>query len=51
MIKITITLLVICAIFLGCSAQDALISPKESYTVKLNQSKPLTDSYLVEVSI
>jgi len=43
--------LIALAIISICFSQDALISPKDPYTIKLNSSQSYSESYLVEINI
>jgi hypothetical protein len=48
MISRRILLLLILAIAAQC--QDAIISPKEPFNFGINESRPITEHYLIEVS-
>lgn len=38
------------AIVAFCFSQDALISPKDPYTITLNTSQSYSESYLIEIN-
>ena len=42
-------LLAVIVLLAGCIAQDILISPQDSFTISINESRPISEQYLIEV--
>lgn len=42
-------LLAVIVLLASCIAQDILISPQDSFTISINESRPISEQYLIEV--